>query len=42
MAEANQDVYVEIKEESLERSTVLHLVKEVLGFVLYMHQQIPS
>ncbi|WOL12283.1 hypothetical protein Cni_G21049 [Canna indica] len=28
--------------EGLGRSDILHIVKEVLGFVLYMHQQIPS
>ncbi|KDP21469.1 hypothetical protein JCGZ_21940 [Jatropha curcas] len=28
--------------ESLDNSVIFHVIKDVLGFVLYMHQQIPS
>ncbi|KAG9457948.1 hypothetical protein H6P81_002456 [Aristolochia fimbriata] len=33
---------IETRMEVLEKSTISHLVKEIVGFVLYMHQQIPS
>ncbi|KAI0518715.1 hypothetical protein KFK09_006151 [Dendrobium nobile] len=33
---------IEIAAESLRRSDIFHVVKEVLGFILYMHEQIPS
>ncbi|XP_058083492.1 uncharacterized protein LOC131231338 [Magnolia sinica] len=33
---------VETVAEGLERSAVFHLVKEIVGFVLYMHHQIPA
>ncbi|KAH0464672.1 hypothetical protein IEQ34_004775 [Dendrobium chrysotoxum] len=33
---------IEIAVESLRRSDIFHVVKEVLGFILYMHQQIPT
>ncbi|XP_068661141.1 uncharacterized protein [Aristolochia californica] len=33
---------IETRMEVLERSTICQLVKEIVGFVLYMHQQIPS
>ncbi|KAK8951174.1 hypothetical protein KSP39_PZI003845 [Platanthera zijinensis] len=32
---------IETTAESLRRSDIFHVVKEVLGFILYMHQQIP-
>ncbi|KAG8045147.1 hypothetical protein GUJ93_ZPchr0008g13391 [Zizania palustris] len=35
-------VEVQAAAASLRRSEVLHVVKELLGFVLYMHHQIPS
>ncbi|RWR76666.1 1, putative isoform 1 [Cinnamomum micranthum f. kanehirae] len=33
---------IETGAENLDGSTVFHLIKEILGFVLYMHHQIPS
>lgn len=33
---------IETTAESLSRSDIFYVVKEVLGFILYMHQQIPS
>ncbi|OVA05755.1 hypothetical protein BVC80_9037g4 [Macleaya cordata] len=28
--------------ETLEKSVIFHVVKEIIGFILYMHQQIPA
>jgi hypothetical protein len=33
---------VQAAASALRRSEVFHIVKELLGFVLYMHHQIPS
>ncbi|KAK9139706.1 hypothetical protein Scep_009387 [Stephania cephalantha] len=33
---------IEAASEALEKSVIFHVVKEMIGFVLYMHQQIPS
>ncbi|XP_008807285.2 uncharacterized protein LOC103719697 isoform X2 [Phoenix dactylifera] len=33
---------IETAADGLGRSEIFHIVKEILGFVLYMHQQIPS
>ncbi|KQK04375.1 uncharacterized protein LOC100843962 isoform X2 [Brachypodium distachyon] len=35
-------VEVQVATAALRRSEVFHIVKELLGFVLYMHHQIPS
>ncbi|KAF7029470.1 hypothetical protein CFC21_041206 [Triticum aestivum] len=35
-------VEVQVAAAALQRSEVFHVVKELLGFVLYMHHQIPS
>jgi len=35
-------VEVEAAAAALRRSEVFHVVKELVGFVLYMHHQIPS
>lgn len=35
-------VEVQVTAAALRRSEVLHVVKELIGFVLYMHHQIPS
>lgn len=32
---------IETKSEALARAEVFHIVKEVIGFVLFMHSQIP-
>ena len=33
---------IETAADGLGRSEIFHIVKEILGFVLYMHHQIPS
>ncbi|KAL5792950.1 hypothetical protein ACOSP7_001544 [Xanthoceras sorbifolium] len=33
---------IETTAESLDSSAIFHIIKNVVGFVLYMHQQIPS
>ncbi|KAB5557429.1 hypothetical protein DKX38_008338 [Salix brachista] len=33
---------IETSADSIENSVIFHVIKSVLGFVLYMHQQIPS
>ncbi|KAM7257049.1 hypothetical protein ACFE04_012790 [Oxalis oulophora] len=33
---------IESSVDSIDRSTIFHVIKDILGFVLYMHQQIPS
>ncbi|KAK0580376.1 hypothetical protein LWI29_001165 [Acer saccharum] len=33
---------IETTSESLDSSAIFHVIKNVVGFVLYMHQQIPS
>ncbi|XP_030552793.1 uncharacterized protein LOC115756941 isoform X3 [Rhodamnia argentea] len=33
---------IETRSDSIDVSLIFHLVNDVLGFVLYMHQQIPS
>ncbi|KAJ0980717.1 hypothetical protein J5N97_008972 [Dioscorea zingiberensis] len=33
---------IETSAEALGRSEISHIVKEILGFILYMHRQIPS
>jgi hypothetical protein len=35
-------VEVQAAAAALRRSEVFHVVKELVGFVLYMHHQIPS
>ena len=35
-------VEVQVAAAALRRSEVFHVVKELVGFVLYMHHQIPS
>ncbi|XP_010259868.1 PREDICTED: uncharacterized protein LOC104599157 [Nelumbo nucifera] len=37
-----ESIEIETAAQSLERSVVFHVVKEMVGFVLYMHQQIPA
>ncbi|KAI9182626.1 hypothetical protein LWI28_027301 [Acer negundo] len=33
---------IETTSESLDSSAIFHVIKNVVGFILYMHQQIPS
>ena len=41
--ETNADcAVIETATESLDTSMIFHIITEVSGFVLYMHQQIPS
>ncbi|KAJ4954646.1 hypothetical protein NE237_011429 [Protea cynaroides] len=35
-------IEIETAAEALERSVIFHVVKEIVGYVLYMHQQIPA
>ncbi|KAJ4969231.1 hypothetical protein NE237_015932 [Protea cynaroides] len=35
-------IEIETVAEALERSVIFHVVKEIIGYVLYMHQQIPD
>ncbi|XP_043724327.1 uncharacterized protein LOC122671261 [Telopea speciosissima] len=35
-------IEIETAAEALERSVIFHFVKEIVGYVLYMHQQIPA
>jgi hypothetical protein len=38
----SERVEVQAAAATLRRSEVFHVIKEVVGFVLYMHHQIPS
>jgi len=33
---------IETAAESIDGSVIFHVINDVVGFVLYMHQQIPS
>lgn len=39
---ANSDAEIYTASETLDGSTIFHTIYDVVGFVLYMHQQIPS
>lgn len=41
VAEVNSHEIV-VPADGLKRSEIYHVVKEVIGFVLYIHQQIPE
>jgi hypothetical protein len=40
--EENYDVDIATTASSLGGSGVFHIINDIVGFVLYMHQQIPS
>ncbi|RZC55410.1 hypothetical protein C5167_014270 [Papaver somniferum] len=37
-----QEIEIVGTEDTLEKSVIFHLLKEIISFVLYMHQQIPA
>ncbi|MCL7029586.1 hypothetical protein MKW94_006159 [Papaver nudicaule] len=39
---SSEEIEVVCTEHTLDKSVIFHLLKEIIGFVLYMHQQIPA
>ncbi|KAF2314885.1 hypothetical protein GH714_037056 [Hevea brasiliensis] len=37
-----ENIEIETNAETMDNSVIFHVIKDVMGFILYMHQQIPS